>query len=113
MELLNLVVPKDMCPLDFLAEMKERCKHAWIFMHKSVVSKLTGSEGVDVASGINKCHILTWEATEEYPETKLVISAFESQGWYTVISIKADDIAFKEIDKIEDPECIIRLKMAA
>lgn len=113
MELLNLTVPQDMCALDFLAEMKERTKNAWIFLHDSIISKFLKSDGVKCKEGINNCRILSWAATDEYPTTQVVISSFEAKGWYTVIAIEAEDIAFKEIDNIEDPERIIRLKMAA
>lgn len=113
MELLNLTVPQDMCALNFLAEMKERTKNAWIYLHDSVVNKLLKSDGVKCQKGINNFCILSWEATDEYPSAQVVISLFESKHWYTVIDIKAEDIAFTEIYNIEEPECIIRLKMAA
>lgn len=113
MELLNLTVPQDMCALDFLAEMKERTKNAWIFLHDSVISKLLKSDGVKCKERSHNCRILSWEATDEYPATQVVISSFKAKGWYSVIAIKAEDIAFKEIDNIEEPERIIRLKMAA
>lgn len=113
MELLNLTVPQDMCALDFLAEMKERTKNAWIYLHDSVINKLLKSDGVKCEEGIHNCRILSWKATDEYPSKQVVISSFEAKCWYTVIAIKAEDIAFKEIDNIEEPECIIRLKMAA
>lgn len=113
MELLNLTVPQDMCALDFLAKMKERTKNAWIYMHNSVIRKLLKSKGVKCKAGINKCLILFWEATDEYPSTQVIISSFEAKGWHTVIAIEAEDIAFKAIDNIEEPEYIIRLKMAA
>ena len=45
-------------------------------------------------------------------EKIIYYSSSEAKGWYTVIAIEAEDIAFKEIDNIEEPECIIRLKMA-
>lgn len=109
---LNLTVPQDMCALDFLAKMKERTKNAWIFLHVSIIRKLLKSDGVKCEEGIHNCRILSWEATDEYPTTQLVFSSFEAKGWYTVIAIKAEDIAFKEIDNIEEPECIIRLMAA-
>lgn len=112
-ELLNLTVPQDMCALDFLAEMKERTKNAWIFLHDSVISKRLKSDGIKCKKGIHNCRIFSWEATDEYPTTQIVISSFEAKGWYTVIAIKAEDIEFKKINNIDEPKYIIRLKMAA
>jgi len=111
MELLNLIVPMDKCPLDFLAEMEEKTQNAWIFMHRSCIANLEQSDGVTIESGDHECHTLTWEATEEYPETILTYGFF-SEEWSHVIAVKADDIAFKEIDNIVDPEYVIRLKIA-
>lgn len=111
MELLNLTVPQDMCALDFLAEMKEQTKNAWIFLHKNIIIELIKSDKVKCEDGMN-CLILSWKATDEYPKIRIVINSFEAKSWYTVIAIEAIDIAFKSIDNIEEPECIICLKMA-
>ena len=109
-KLLNLTVPKDMCPLDFLAEMGQTTEKAWLFLHRSCISDLEQSDGVTIVQGNYNSFILTWEATEEYPETTLVYGRF-SPEWHHVISIKADDIAFKELNEIVDPEFLIRLRM--
>lgn len=59
-----------------LAEMKERTKNTWIYLHDSIVRKLLKSEGVKCEEGIHNCRILSWEATDEYPTTQVVISSF-------------------------------------
>lgn len=107
----DLVVPTDKCPLDFLAEMGERIANAWIFVDKSVIKNLKNSDGVTYEPCCN-CYSLSWEATEECPKTEVLYQDFERTGWYYIIAIEADDIAFKELYKKEEPEYIFRLKMA-
>ncbi len=111
LEVLDLTVPEDKCELDVLAELKERCKNAWIYMHKTSVDHLTASKGVEVSIGSNYL-ICTWRATEEYPETKLVIAKF-SRKWCNVLAIEAEDIAFKDLYEVNEPQYIIRLRREA
>ena len=109
----DLFVPADKCPLDFLAEMGERIKNSWIFVDQTVVNKLKESEGVtDKRHGLMG-HCLTWEATEDYPETKVVYDVFYGTGWYVILEIEADDIAYKTIGSVKEADAVIRLKMAA
>ena len=102
-----ILVPKDKCPLDVLAEMGERTKNAWIFLHQNAVDKLrrTADETCEVAVGVYR---FDWKATEEFPETILRFDI--SRGvWSKITSITADDIAFKITSA--DPEDIYFLKM--
>lgn len=70
------------------------------------------SDGViDKQHGL-RGHLLTWEATEEYPETKIIYDIFYGTGWYVLVEIEAEDIAYKAIGKVKEPNAIIRLKMA-
>ena len=106
-----IIVPKDKCPLDVLAEMEERTKDAWIFLHRNAFEKLKNSEGVSVKEG-NKVGTLvfTWEATEEYPETRIVVDVCGmTTDWKPIILISASDIAFNLMPG--DPEDIYFLKM--
>ena len=91
-----ILVPKDKCPLDVLAEMEERTKDAWIFLHANAVEKLKQSDGVSCEEGRKQgTLVLTWEATEEYPETRVVIDICGLNAeWKPIISISASDIAF-------------------
>ena len=111
MKVEDLVVPTDKCPLDFLAEMGERIANAWIFVDTSVIRKLVYSDGATYEIGGN-CKILSWKTSEEYPETQVIYQDFECTGWYYIIAIEADDIAFKELYEKKEPEYIFRLKMA-
>lgn len=111
MKVEDLFVPTGKCPLDFLAEMGERIQNAWIFVDKSIIENLKNSDGVQCEKGYN-CRILTWAATDKYPKTEVMYKQFMGTGWYIIITIDADDIAFKDLYKIKDPDCIVRLKMA-
>ena len=102
-----ILVPKDKCPLDVLAEMGERTKNSWIFLHQNAVDKLrrTADEICEIAVGVNSFY---WKSTEEFPETILRFDI--SRGvWSKVTRITADDIAFKITST--DPEDIYFLKM--
>lgn len=106
-----ILVPKDKCPLDVLAEMKERTKNAWIFLHQNAFEKLQQSEGVSVKAGKKVGTIfLTWQATDDYPETKIAVDVGSvSTSWKSIIMISATDIAFNVMPV--DPEDIYFLKM--
>lgn len=107
-----IIVPMDKCPLDVLAEMKERTRDAWIFLHSNAVEKLQHSDGVSSEEGRKQeTLVLTWEATEEYPETRVVVDVCGLNAeWKPIIAISASDIAFNLMPI--DPEDIYFLKMA-
>ncbi len=97
------IVPKDKCPLDILAEMGDRTKNAWIFLHYGAVNKLeeTCNEYKELAHSI----ILRWNA----PSTSITIETEEFSTWQQVCFIESDYIAFKF--RHFDPEEIFFLKM--
>lgn len=100
-----ILVPKDKCPLELLAEMGERIKNSWIFLHDSAVSKLkTTTDYIEE----NSYWELVWSATEKYPATTLDIEI--AGTWHRVYRIIAEDIAFEH--EPQDPEDIYFLKMA-
>ena len=102
------LVPMDKCPLDVLAEMGERTSNAWIFLHLSVLKKL--KESCDTFNDFNhNRHYLTWEATEEYPATEVVINNKVHTDWVEIFRISASDIAFSV--RPRNPEEIYFLKM--
>lgn len=107
-----ILVPKDKCPLDVLAEMGERTKNSWIFLDTSALQKLLLSDGCK--PWYRKHDTLTatlkWEATDEYPETSVLMEVPTPRGWGKILSIKAEDIAFTI--STDDPEDIFFLKMA-
>ena len=100
-----ILVPKDKCPLDVLAEMGERTKNSWIFLHDDAVFKLEITADFIEETEYRE---LVWNATEKYPATTLDIEI--SGTWHMVYRIDADDIAFT--DEPQDPEDIFFLKMA-
>ena len=106
-----ILVPKDKCPLDVLAEMGEQTRDAWFFLHRNAVENLQHSDGVSCKEGgkAGTC-VLTWEATEDYPETKIIVDICGfGADWKPIIFISASDIAFSLFPV--DPEEIFFLKM--
>ena len=107
-----IIVPKDKCPLDVLSEMNERTANAWIFLHHNALEKLQHSDGVSCKEGRKQGTLeLTWEATDDYPETRVVIDVCAmATDWKSIILISASDISFTLMPV--DPEDIYFLKMA-
>lgn len=112
-------VPNGKCALDVLAELGNRTQNSWIYLHKNVVNDLL--EKADSFSEHYEenywYYSLHWDATDEFPETNLdlhwnvVFSEQISRDysiWVEVVSIDADDIAFKHPAKF--PEEIFFLK---
>ena len=107
-----ILVPKDKCPLDVLAEMGEITEKAWIFLDASAYNKLLESDGCKVY-GSEKDDgkiMLKWEATDEYPKTEVLMQIPTTYGWGKIVSIEAEDIAFGV--SMADPEDLFFLKMA-
>jgi len=104
-----ILVPKDKCPLDVLAEMGERIKNSWIFLHENAYEKLKSTCDTQEKFNLNSYHSLSWNATDNYPETNIRIYCNSIGVWYLVSMISAVDISFKHISK--DPEDIFFLKM--
>lgn len=106
-----IIVPKDKCPLDVLAKMGKRTENAWIFLHLNAVEKIQHSEGVSCKEGEKVgTLVLTWEATEDYPETRIVIDVCAMvTEWKPIILISASDISFNLMPV--DPESLYFLKM--
>ena len=112
-------VPNGKCAMDVLAELRERTKNSWIYLHKDVVNDLlektdTYSEHYEENYWFYQLH---WNATDKYPETNVelhwneVCSFNRSKDysvWVEVTFIGADDIAFRYPAK--DPEEIFFLK---
>lgn len=102
-----IIVPKDKCPLDVLAEMGEQTKNSWIYLHKNAFDKLK-SEDCSIRQSFT-FYELYFKETKDYPKTTIRISGFNAGVWFTILSISADDIAFK--NRAIDPEDIFFLKM--
>ena len=111
-----ILVPKDKCPLDVLAEMGSQTANAWIFLHKNAVEKLrsTADQVNEFPSMIEFQSEFKWNATPEYPATLLQITHLPKivnsrEEWIKVYRIKASDIAFEY--SASDPEYLFFLKM--
>ena len=104
-----ILVPKDKCPLDVLAEMGERTANAWIFLHQNAVKKLKDICDVCNEVGKSKQITLAWEATEKYPATEVVINNKAHTDWLEIFRISASDIAFSI--RSRNPDEIYFLKM--
>ena len=104
----KIKVPREKCPLDIIAELGEETYNSWIFLHSSCIRKLKKSKGVVI--NVHKGSIeLLWEATDKFPETRIVINSTYPTKYKPVISIEADDIAFKDI--ANEPKEVFFLKM--
>ena len=104
-----ILVPKNKCPLDVLAEMGARTANAWIFLHQNAVKKLKDISDVCNEPGESKYITLAWEATEEYPATEVVINDKAHTDWLEIFRISASDISFSI--RSRNPEEIYFLKM--
>ena len=109
----DILVPKDMCPLNKLAEMGESIRKSWIFLHQNAYDRLLKSEGAKPSGGDsvnrNKTTCIIWEATDEYPKTVVFCEVPDKSGWGKIVSIEAEDIAYGDCHI--DPETIFFLKM--
>lgn len=104
-----IIVPKDKCPLDILAELGEQTKSAWIFLHRNAVKKLISiadDHSTSVHSGVEK---FFWNATDDFPETTVEIELHPDMVWLEVYRINADDIVFTM--PADDPDEVIFMKI--
>jgi len=101
-----ILVPRDQCPLNVLAEMGNQTANSWIFLHKNAVEKLRNT--ADIIDGFSSIIELKWKATTEYPATLIWVNN-SIEEWIKVFRIKASDIAFEHA--ASDPENIFFLKM--
>lgn len=100
----NEVVPKEMCPMDWLAEQKGQIVGANIFLDETCVSRLT--ETCDTEKDLSSVDkMLQWSATEKYPETRLwlrrtneyaIDSEMGCNVYFLLIEVEAADIEYKK-----------------
>lgn len=101
-------IPRDMCPLDVIAEMGEKAEGCGIFLSNSVMRKLIKSEG-SIMENHDGDVVMIWSATDKHPETKIVVRKSSFTDWNLIIRIEAEDICFKKIPP--DPEKLVFLTM--
>lgn len=108
-----ILVPKDKCPLDVLAEIGERIKKSWIFLHENAYQNLLKSEGSRFSIGnsmdSSQTALIMWAATKHFPKTAVSCEVPSVRGWGKITYIEAEDISFKL--PANDPEDIYFLKM--
>ncbi len=100
-----ITVPENKCLLNMIAKMGEYSRNAWFFLDHNCKEDLF-QKADDVLAGEpsnpyeGMTYTLVWAATDEFPETKLVIELFtghkELIGTWAVKQIVADDIAFEK-----------------
>jgi len=106
-----ILVPKEKCPLDVLAEMGDAVSNAWIFLHENAFEKLwksADSHRRDNTMNGPEEATLKWKKTEKYPETNLICEVPKCT-WAKIQMIKAVDIAYDICPN--DPADIYFLKM--
>lgn len=64
-----ILVPKDKCPLDVLAEMGERTKNAWIFLHQNATEKLKKTAD-ECKYSSNTVYTLLWNSSLSFETIK-------------------------------------------
>lgn len=91
-----ILVPKNKCPLDILAEMGEKIKDSWIHFHQNLIEELADSADICFCTATTEitAYKLTWRAKNRTPKTEIVLKSTTSE-WFSVDSIFASDIAFK------------------
>lgn len=106
-----ILVPKDKCPLNVLAEMGERIRNSWIFLHENAYEKLSKTSDIHSTNNtMNDAELayMKWNATEEFP-VMILFCDVPSVTWGRIKSITASDIAYSICPS--DPEDIYFLKM--
>lgn len=94
-----IIVPKDKCPLDVLADMGEKTNGVGILFSPTALGRLL--------STVDRCYevdytafFLSWNATAEFPKTSIILLGEPSDTpnvfQYRVIYINAEDICFKK-----------------
>ena len=75
-----ILVPKDKCPLDVIAEMGERIRNSWIFLHENAYYNLLTSKGASSSTGnsinSNQTTVILWAETEDHPKTVVFCEKF-------------------------------------
>ncbi len=103
--------PIDKCPLDLLAELGERTKDCKIYLDQKALEKLQESCSKSVSTD-SRLLSMFWAASRTYPSTELLVSKEKTKdGYFEILYIKADDIAFEEPSC--NPKEIFKIKMAA
>ena len=109
-----ILVPKDKCLWDVLAEMGQqgyKTESAWIFLHVNVIEKLRQSDGIQCKEWAKaETFLFERKATEKHSSVKMVVGVFEIVTDYRPVSfIVASDISYNFMPA--DPEHLYFFKM--
>ncbi len=101
--------PKDKDPRDFLAELGDQTKNAWIYVSDGFYSNLCATCSSFGSLNASKHLKLKWYLYDN--ETTIIIKfvTVDSCLWNEITSIHSKDIAFKE--KSPNPTDILFIKM--
>lgn len=99
----TIILKENECVLDAIESLGEESKKAWILIDSICYHDLRKS-AINTITYDNNTQRLFWLATEDYPETSLVIETDQYNRWLDVKEIYANDIAFTK--KIATPEII-------
>lgn len=99
----TILLKENECALDAIASLGEDSKRAWIFIDTMCYHDLRRT-AINSFTFDNNSQRLFWLATEDYPETSLVIEKDQYNRWFDVSEIYASDIAFTK--KPPTPEII-------
>lgn len=103
-----IIVPKDKHPLELLAELGNRTRYAWIFLHKNVIAKLNESCTNKKQTRGFSTTLYSWNKTEKIPDTFVSVDYF-TNSWSAVICIRSSAISF--CSRSEEPTEMIFIKM--
>lgn len=104
-----ILVEKGQCPLDKIAELGESTSVAWILIGSKAIQVLERTCDKLVYLINDGSERLTFKATDDSPETSIVITRGPIYPWYFVKKIQAPDIRFTEA--VEDQQCLYLLEM--
>ena len=129
---LKAKVNKNVCPLDWLAEFYRQYSGKLVMLDKNLLSYLLNKSHCDEIAetnfdGFKQTFTIVWKATDNYPETKVVISSYgkdkiENDGqeylvesdtnYYVIEELYAEDIIIngtKYAENMKDDRQIIFL----
>lgn len=101
-----ILVPKDKFPIDVIAEIGERTKNCWIFLHDNAYLRLKNACDKDLSTSYYKEFF--FESSNDSPETHITFHNCRNGDWFKVISISAYDL---DVKCSEDPEDIFFIRM--
>jgi len=100
-----IFVPEDKSPLDVLAELGERSRNSWIFIHKTTYGKLILTCNTAEPFPNSDWYTLCWN----HLKTKIRGNTTVLGDWVPILYISASDIAFEKPS--DNPEELFFLQM--